>query len=77
MGQKEAVKRLDFFFFLSLSLSLLLSLSLSLFLIGIEWNVRCLVNVLNPFKQKKGTNFHHNDLATCCWIASEVNLLSL
>lgn len=40
---QEAVKRLDF----SLSLSLL-------FLIGIEWNVRCLVNVvLNPFKQKR------------------------
>jgi len=29
------------------------SFSLSLFLIGIDWNVRCLVNVLNPFKQKK------------------------
>lgn len=37
---QEAVKRLVFF-------SLL-------FLIGIEWNVRCLVNVvLNPFKQKR------------------------
>lgn len=53
----EAVKRLDLLFSsLSLSLSLL-------FLIGIEWNVRCLVNVvLNPFKQKrKGEIFHHDD----------------
>lgn len=46
---QEAFKRLDLFS-LSLSYSLFCSL---LFLIGIEWNVRCLVNVvLNPFKQK-------------------------
>lgn len=48
----------------------------SWFLIGIEWNVRCLVNVvLNSFKEEKGKNFLKKDRATCCWIASEVNFV--
>ena len=64
LGQMQLNKRKDWF-----SRSLYLCLSV---LIGIEWNGSCLVNVILNCFTKNRTSIKIKDLATRCWIASEV-----